>query len=110
VASTYFPSPLGWLMVHLGVPFASLQTGTNLGDFSPINDVTKIWPRPILVIHGIKDEIIPFELGQRLFDTATQPKERLWLPEGNHNDILNDESAARAVREFFDTASAVPVI
>lgn len=33
------------------------------------------YKKPVLVIHSTEDEIIPFELGKKLFDKANQPKE-----------------------------------
>jgi len=44
---------------------------------------------PVLVIHGTRDEVIPFELGQALFAVAREPKS-FWAVEGSgHNDILD---------------------
>ena len=40
---------------------------------------------PLLVIHGRNDEIIPFEFGQKLYQSAREPKEFLELM-GGHND------------------------
>jgi fermentation-respiration switch protein FrsA (DUF1100 family) len=70
----------------------------------------QIWPRPLLVVHGMRDEMIPFDRGERLFREALQPKQHLWLPDADHNQLVNDEDAARTVREFFDTARPMPVI
>ncbi len=47
---------------------------------------------PKLHFHGISDEIVPYELGRRLFDNAPEPKEFVEL-QGGHNDsfiISND--------------------
>ncbi len=40
---------------------------------------------PILIIHSRNDEIIPFEFGLRLYDTAKEPKEFVEIF-GSHND------------------------
>lgn len=105
-----FLPPLNWLMPRIAVPLASAQVGTNLSRFRPGALVTKLWPRPILVIHGMRDAIIPFDRGERLFREAMQPKQHLWLPDLDHNQIIEDEDAARAVREFFDNARPLQVI
>ena len=42
---------------------------------------------PLLIQHGERDEIIPFALGQRLFEAASEPKTFIGYPEGNHNDL-----------------------
>jgi fermentation-respiration switch protein FrsA (DUF1100 family) len=41
---------------------------------------------PLLMCHGDADDIIPHELGQRLFDAAEEPKTLLIDPGLNHND------------------------
>jgi uncharacterized protein len=102
--------PMNWLTPRISVPLASLQVGVNLDNFKPAQLVRDLWPRPILVIHGMRDAIIPFECGERLFDAAFFPKEHLWLPGDDYNDVTSDDDAADAVREFFATAKSMPVI
>jgi len=52
---------------------------------------------PVLIIHGTRDEVIPFELGQALWAAAHEPK-WFWAVQGSgHNDIL--ESAGAEYRE-----------
>lgn len=43
---------------------------------------------PVLVIHGKKDEVIPFWHGKRLFDEANEPKLYLWVEDGGHNNLF----------------------
>ncbi|OHB54112.1 MAG: hypothetical protein A2Y07_05680, partial [Planctomycetes bacterium GWF2_50_10] len=40
---------------------------------------------PVLVIHSPEDEIIPFSMGQKLFNLVKQPKQFLQIT-GSHND------------------------
>jgi fermentation-respiration switch protein FrsA (DUF1100 family) len=42
---------------------------------------------PKLVIHGSRDEIVPFELGKSLFDLAPPPKSFYAVPGAGHNDL-----------------------
>lgn len=42
---------------------------------------------PLLIIHGTRDEIIPFRLGRELFDQAAVPKEFVAIDGAGHNDI-----------------------
>lgn len=43
---------------------------------------------PILVIHGDRDRVIPFDLGLQVFKTVNQPKS-LWKVQGaGHNDLV----------------------
>ena len=39
---------------------------------------------PLLVIHGDQDRTVPFDLGQRLFEAAVEPKQMLVLPGRGH--------------------------
>jgi uncharacterized protein len=41
---------------------------------------------PVLIIHGERDEIIPVEMGRRLFAEAPEPKELYIIPGAHHND------------------------
>jgi fermentation-respiration switch protein FrsA (DUF1100 family) len=49
---------------------------------------------PVLIIHGTRDEVIPFDLGQTLFSAAREPKS-FWAVEGSgHNNLLETARAA----------------
>ncbi len=110
IASERFIAPLRWIIERFGLPMASAQVGANLSEFSPGILVRDLWPRPIMVIHGVDDQIISFNCGQALFESAQQPKTRLWVDRAGHNEIINDESVAQRVREFFRDSEPVPVI
>jgi len=43
---------------------------------------------PVLIVHGDQDEIIPVEMGRRLFAAASDPKELYIIPGGHHNDTF----------------------
>jgi fermentation-respiration switch protein FrsA (DUF1100 family) len=55
---------------------------------------------PLLVMHGDQDETIPFELGQRLYEHAPQPKRFQRLMGGTHNDVLGWPSVLDQVAQF----------
>ena len=54
---------------------------------------------PLLVVHGGRDRVVPFGLGEALYATAVAPKESLWIPEAGHND-LEAFGATEKVLEF----------
>jgi alpha-beta hydrolase superfamily lysophospholipase len=110
VARDYFFQPLRWLTENIAVPMASWQTGSDLRAFAPAELVEGLWPRPVMIIHGMADEIIHFDEGQDLFRAASVPKQRIWIEKGDHNSVINSPAATEAVRQFFDHAQAVPVI
>jgi uncharacterized protein len=57
---------------------------------------------PTLVLHGERDSVIPFHLGQRLFESVRGPKQFVAIPGGDHNDPepAEPEGYWAAVREF----------
>jgi fermentation-respiration switch protein FrsA (DUF1100 family) len=50
--------------------------------------------RPVLVMHGNRDSVIPFALGRELFDTLTPPKQFVVIEGGDHNDAVPREAPA----------------
>jgi uncharacterized protein len=42
---------------------------------------------PLFILHGTDDEVVPFEMGRRLFDKAPDPKDFLEVKNAHHNDI-----------------------
>ena len=56
---------------------------------------------PLLQFHGDRDAIVPFALGQKVFQAANEPKEFVVLPGGDHNDP-RAEVYYRAVDRFLD--------
>lgn len=45
---------------------------------------------PLLVLHGNRDNIVPFEHGQWLFENAREPKKMEVLDGRGHNDMFDD--------------------
>jgi abhydrolase domain-containing protein 17 len=43
---------------------------------------------PVLVMHGEADDIIPLQHGQRLYASAPEPKQFLWIAGAGHNDFM----------------------
>ena len=60
---------------------------------------------PVLLIHSLEDEIVPFSHGQKLFNTANEPKKFLEI-RGTHNVIqsMKDYQAGidAFISEFID--------
>lgn len=83
--------------------------GEREGDFSTKDIDTEaviadISPRPLLIMHGLSDDKMGANSGQRLFDAAREPKE-LWLcPECKHVDFEDHrpEEYRQTVLRFFD--------
>lgn len=106
---TFLP-PFNWILDQIALPVASAHVGADLAGFKPAELVKQVWPRPILVIHGVQDQIIDFSHGKRLYENADFPKEFDWISRGDHNSIVNSDEAAAAVLYFFETARTEAVI
>ena len=56
---------------------------------------------PTLFIHSRKDRVVPFELGQQVYEAAAEPKQFLEI-EGGHNDgfLVSEEQYLQAIDDF----------
>jgi hypothetical protein len=43
---------------------------------------------PILIVHGTRDEVVPFEMGQQLFAAAPEPKRFYPIEGAGHNNLM----------------------
>jgi fermentation-respiration switch protein FrsA (DUF1100 family) len=61
---------------------------------------------PLLVLHGEKDEIVPFTQGRRLYEAAPEPKTFFAIPDAHHNDtyFVGGDPYWRALATFLDGA------
>ena len=55
---------------------------------------------PLLVVHGDRDEIVPFDLGERLFAAAPEPKRFVRAPGAHHNDVFDAPGVVEAIADF----------
>jgi fermentation-respiration switch protein FrsA (DUF1100 family) len=69
----------------------------------PSVDRIATYQGPLLQSHGTNDEVVPFEMGRRLFEAAATPNKRFFVVEGgNHNGPQPDEYY-EALGEFLDS-------
>lgn len=55
---------------------------------------------PILVAHGDQDEIVPYALGERVFELAREPKQFVRVPGRQHNDVFDSPALLDAIAAF----------
>jgi fermentation-respiration switch protein FrsA (DUF1100 family) len=60
---------------------------------------------PLLVLHGEKDQVIPFVQGEQLYGLANAPKRFLRFPEGRHTDLPRYGAIGEIRRFLADVAS-----
>lgn len=73
-------------MVHRLFPFIPTTLFLN-HKFDSLSKIAKI-SCPILIGHGKRDQIIPFEMSERLANAATSPVTRFAIDEADHNDFF----------------------
>lgn len=73
---------------------------------SPIRSVDKVSPRPLLLVHGDADEVVPLEHAHKLYRKAGEPKELLIIPGARHKLRL-EERAMAAVLTWLKARHAV---
>tara|TARA_A100001015_G_C14865129_1_gene661968 strand:+ start:197 stop:988 length:792 start_codon:yes stop_codon:yes gene_type:complete len=57
---------------------------------------------PILVMHGKKDKIVPFHMGQEVFEKANHPKFS-YFPEEDDHMMNYNENLLKVLNNFFET-------
>jgi fermentation-respiration switch protein FrsA (DUF1100 family) len=70
---------------------------------SPRHSIKSISPIPLQIFHGVKDRVIPVELGRRVHAAAGEPKEFFEIEEGVHLDTFLAHGGAyrRRLADFF---------
>lgn len=68
-----------------------------LAPIDPVSFAARIAPRPLLMINGKNDPIVPKECTERLFGAAREPKEIVWL-DGGH--MPQPDAVLRKVDEW----------
>jgi fermentation-respiration switch protein FrsA (DUF1100 family) len=83
---------------------AEWETGISIKDLNLIEDIARISPRPVYIVHGTGDTVAPPDSGQELFNAANEPR-YLWLEEdAPHLAIYlnNPRRYQRRLIGFFD--------
>lgn len=72
------------------------QLGASLvsDELAPKDFISKLPPIPLLVVHGTKDEVVPFAQGKQLFRAAGEPKTLFEVPSGRHGTALSADNGA----------------
>jgi len=68
--------------------------------YDNIAKIKQIKKMPVLIVHGTADSVVPFSEGQKLFETANEPKKFIAIEGGNHNDLYSFPATATAIGDF----------
>ncbi|HVB65358.1 MAG TPA: alpha/beta hydrolase [Nitrolancea sp.] len=85
------------------VRIAEWRTGADMNDVRPVAVIGKISPRPIFIIHGLADTLVPPSNSERNLAAAGEPKSDWWVPGAEHVRSMEIAPAEydRRVVQFF---------
>jgi fermentation-respiration switch protein FrsA (DUF1100 family) len=81
-------------------PFQWLPTLTVDNDYSPLASIAEVSPLPLVLIHGQADTIVPPYHAQRLYDSASLPKELWMVPAAGHIQSVRDPALRRRLGDY----------
>jgi uncharacterized protein len=83
---------------------ATTETGISLDEVNPLNDIARISPRPVYIVHGTGDTVAPPDAGRKLYEAANEPR-FLWEAENIQHMMVyldNPRKYKRRLLGFFD--------
>lgn len=96
-----------WPFAPLLIALAEAKVGLNIDLVDSARDLSTLSPRPVLIIHGVNDALLPVDHARRMFQAARPPKE-LWLVDHlTHASPMSDypDEYRNRVVDFFEQAS-----
>jgi uncharacterized protein len=78
-----------WPVARLGLWFLELRAGTRLSDLRPVAVIGQISPRPVLIIHGQSDVVVPPEDAMQDFAAAGVGRQLWLLPDAAHGETVS---------------------
>lgn len=81
------PFPFAPLIVYFG----SQAAGLDISLVRPVDDIDDVAPRPVLIIHGRQDELVPVDSAERLYAAAGEPKELYIIDNAGHYPLIEPD-------------------
>ena len=85
------------LIRDAGFPSSTAEWLAGFDSISPLKWINKISPRPVLLIHGDKDDLVPVDHARRLFQLAGEPKKLVIIPGAGHRLRLEGKAIITAL-------------
>ncbi|MDB5098646.1 MAG: hypothetical protein JWM80_3067 [Cyanobacteria bacterium RYN_339] len=98
--------PLPQLVAQSVNKTVALRSHCAVEQADPVRWVAKLAPRPLVIVHGQKDDETTPDNGEKLFLAAKEPKQIWRTPEARHAESwkLYPQEYAERMRTFFDDA------
>lgn len=71
------------MAVAMGLGMLKFLAGDSYNSVEKINNIAA----PILIIHGDKDEVVPYHMGKKLYDVFQGTKKMITIKNGRHNNL-----------------------
>jgi fermentation-respiration switch protein FrsA (DUF1100 family) len=103
IVESSFTSARAMARRMFAVPAIAYVVKSRFDSLRKIRDVRA----PILIVHGTRDEVIPFAMGQQLFAAAPEPKRFYPIEGAGHNDVVEvgGESYLASLKAFVETSA-----
>jgi len=88
---------VGGLFADLLLASACLHLGASIWDLDATDAIGRLSPRPVLLVHGKGDFVMPPQNLDVLYRAAGEPKEK-WLGPGPHSNIMTTDFDAYQAR------------
>jgi pimeloyl-ACP methyl ester carboxylesterase len=94
--------PLSQLPARWAAKFGGLA----MDELVPTAEVAALTPRPLLVIAGADDHLVPLSMSRTVYEAAGEPKELLVVPGAGHGDYaaVLGQPYLDTLRRFYDHA------
>jgi pimeloyl-ACP methyl ester carboxylesterase len=73
----------------------------------PAEAAARIAPTPVLIVHGDRDEYVPADHAEQLFEAAQQPKELWIIPGMGHAESAVSSDVLERIAKWGMTVTAV---
>ncbi len=93
-------------VVNIAAKLFEARTGHRWDEFEPIKEIPKIAPRPIYLVHGTADKVVPVDCAYQLYAAISGSPKELWIEEGEgHCEVYFQHRAEYTGRvlKFFDS-------
>jgi len=91
-----------WLTWAFQLPLSLAVNNT----YRPLEDIARLAPIPILIIHGTADKTIPAHHAQRLYAAAGEPKQLWLIPNKYHIQSLSSANVRQRLLEYLNTSKS----
>ncbi|GJM29836.1 MAG: alpha/beta hydrolase [Cyclobacteriaceae bacterium] len=76
------------MAVAMGLGMLKFLAGDSYNSVEKINNIAA----PILIIHGDKDEVVPYTMGKNLYDVFQGKKKMVTIKNGGHNNLTEEDA------------------